>query len=109
MLRPHALPAAVAAVLLLVALGQHPYSYYTFLRWAVTIAAVVVASVAWRSERQWGTWPFVGVAILFNPLAPIYMTRQHWHPVDIICAIAFAGSLYLTTPRAAAVANPPAE
>jgi len=97
MVRPHAIPAVAAAVLLLVALGQHPYSYYTFLRWAVTAAAVVVASVAWKSTSQWVTWPFVGIAILFNPIAPIYMTRQHWRPVDVICAIAFFAALRVET------------
>jgi hypothetical protein len=93
MVRPHAIPAVAAAVLLLIALGQHPYGYYTFLRWAVTAAAVVVASVAWKSTMQWVTWPFVAIAILFNPIAPIYLTRQHWRPVDVICAVAFLATL----------------
>ena len=76
MIRPHAIPAVAAALLLLVALGHHPYGYYTFLRWAVTVAAIAVASAAWKSGLQWVTWPFVAIAILFNPIAPIYMTRQ---------------------------------
>jgi hypothetical protein len=97
MIRPHAIPAASASVLLLVALGHHPYGYYTFLRWAVTIAAVVVAVVAWRSDSPWVTWPFIAIAILFNPIAPVYMTRHSWQPVDIVCAIAFAASLKLRT------------
>ena len=97
MVRPHAIPAVAAAVLLLVALGQHPYSYYTFLRWAITVAAIVVARVAWKSASQWVTWPFVGIAILFNPVAPVYMTRQHWRPVDVICAVAFVATLRMET------------
>ena len=100
MVRPHAIPAGAAAILLLIALGQHPYGYYTFLRWAVTIAAVVVAVVAWKTQSQWVTWPFVGIAILFNPIAPVYMTRASWRPIDIVCAIAFAASLKVeTTPQ----------
>lgn len=93
--KPHAIPAVAAAVLLVVALGQHPYGYYTFLRWAVTIAALVVAWVAWRSPQQWATWPFVGTAVLFNPIAPVYLDRETWRPIDIICAIAFLASLVL--------------
>ena len=99
MIRPHAIPAVAAAVLLFIGLGHHPYGYYTFLRWAVTIAAIVVAVVAWKSSAQWVTWPFVGIAILFNPIAPIYMTRQHWRPIDIVCAIAFLASLKIETRR----------
>lgn len=94
--RPHAIPAVAAATLLLVALGQHPYSYYTFLRWAVCAAAAFVAWLAWHSTAEWATWLFVGIAILFNPLVPIYMTRAHWRPVDILCATVFAASLALS-------------
>jgi hypothetical protein len=80
-------------LLLFLALGQHPYGYYTFLRWAVSIAAIVVAWVAWHSAVQWATWAFVGIAILFNPLAPVYLQRSTWRPIDILCGLAFLGSL----------------
>jgi Family of unknown function (DUF6804) len=98
--RPHAIPALFAAVLLVVALGQHPYSYYTFLRWAVCASALVVAWSAWHSRAQWAAFPFIVVAFLFNPLAPIYMTRAHWRPVDIACATAFVCSLVLRADQA---------
>jgi hypothetical protein len=91
--RPHAIPAIAAALLLVVALGQHPYGYYTFLRLAVCVAAIVVAWVAWNSNAQWATWVFAGVAILFNPLAPVYLQRSTWRPIDVGCALAFLGSL----------------
>jgi hypothetical protein len=93
--RPHLIPALAAAVLLLVALGQHPYGYYTFLRWAVTVAAVVVAWVAWDSAAQWATWVFVGIAILFNPIAPVYLNRETWRPIDVACAAIFVASVAL--------------
>jgi uncharacterized membrane protein YccC len=91
--RPHLIPALTAAALLVVALGHHPYGYYTFLRWAVCASALMVAWVAWQSSAQWATFPFVAIAFLFNPLAPVYMTRAHWRPVDIACAVAFVCSL----------------
>jgi len=97
--RPHAIPAVAAAILLIVALGHHPYGYYTFLRWAVTIAAIIVAVVAWKSNSPWVTWAFVGIAILFTPIAPVYMSRHSWRPIDIICAIAFLASLKIETRR----------
>lgn len=91
--RPHVIPALAAAGLLLIALGQHPYGYYTFLRWVTAIAALAVAWVAWNSRAQWATWLFVGVAILFNPLAPIYLDRATWRPIDVACAVGFLASL----------------
>jgi hypothetical protein len=82
--------------LLLVALGDHPYGYYTFLRWATTIAALFVAWVAWDSGQQWATWPFLAIAILFNPIAPVYLDRETWRPIDVVAAVCFLGSLALT-------------
>lgn len=92
--RPHLIPALAASALLLVALGQHPYGYYTFLRWAVTVAALVVAWVAWDSA-QWAAWVFVGIAILFNPIAPIYLDRETWRPIDVACAVILVASVAL--------------
>jgi hypothetical protein len=93
--RPHAIPALAAALLLLIALGDHPYGYYTFLRWAVCTAAIVVAWVAWRSDVEWAMWPFIGIAILFNPLVPVYLQRSTWQPIDVICALAFGLAISL--------------
>jgi hypothetical protein len=86
------IPAIAAAMLLFVALGRHPYGYYTFLRWAICAAGIVVAWVAWHSLAQWITWPFVAIAILFNPLVPVYLQRSTWRPIDILCGLAFLGA-----------------
>ena len=51
--RPHAVPAVIAGVLLLLAIGAHPYGYFTLLRWVVAVAGVVVAVTAWRTAAQW--------------------------------------------------------
>jgi hypothetical protein len=93
--RPHTIPALAAALLLLIALGHHPYGYYTFLRLAVCAAAIVVAWIAWRSDAEWAMWPFIGIAILFNPLVPVYLQRSTWKPIDLICALAFALAISL--------------
>ena len=93
--RPQTIPALVAAILLLVALGNHPYGYYTFVRWAVSIAAMFLAVFAHKQKRHAITWLFVGVAILFNPIAPVYLQRSTWHVLDVLTALIFIGSLVL--------------
>lgn len=93
--RPHVPPAIASALLLVIALGQHPYGYYTFLRWAVCLTAFLVAWVAFESDHRWAIWPFVVIAILFNPMAPVYLDRSTWKPIDIACAAAFLGSVAL--------------
>lgn len=94
--RPHAIPSLAAAVLLLAAVGAHPYAYYTFLRWAVFLAAVIVAWVAWGSRLRAATWVFLGIAVLFNPVAPVYLDRSSWQLIDVTCAGLFALSLIIT-------------
>ena len=76
-------PAVVAGVLLLIAIAPLEYGYYTFLRIAVTVTAVWVVVAAVRS-RQDG-WVVAGaiVAILFNPVIPVWLTKGIWTPIDI--------------------------
>ncbi|MER3453270.1 MAG: hypothetical protein C4344_06470 [Acidimicrobiia bacterium] len=93
------IPAVVAALLLFVALGRHPYGYYRFLRWWVFLAAIVVSWVAWQSRAQWRIWVFAGIAILFNPLAPVYLARSTWRVIDILSAIAFVGATAIEPQR----------
>ena len=97
--RPHLIPALASAVLLVAALGDHSYSYYTFLRWVVFMSAGMVAWVAWQTEVQPATFQFAAIAILFNPLAPVTMDKDTWGLIDVICAGLFALALFLPSKR----------
>src|SRR5665647_1813184 len=90
MRREHALPAGVAALMLFGALAQHEYSYYTVLRWVVTVAALIVAWAGTRAQQPFVPLPFLMIAFLFNPLLPIVMDRQAWVVIDLICGALFA-------------------
>jgi len=91
--RPHLVLALAAALMLLLALADWPYGYYILLRWVVCGASVFVAVVSYAAQKIWAMWPFVLVAILFNPLVPIYLTRDIWAPIDIVCAVVFLISI----------------
>ncbi len=97
--RPHFVPGTIAAVMLVAALAEWPYAYYRLLRWVTCAAAVFTAYQAWGWKRTWAIWPFALVAILFNPLVPVHLTRQLWQPVDLATASAFlAGAFILAAP-----------
>jgi arginine exporter protein ArgO len=56
------------------------------LRWLACSAAVVLV---WRGAVQgvaWA-WTLVPLAILFNPIAPIHLSRETWRPLDIAAAV----------------------
>jgi hypothetical protein len=86
---PNLIPCIVAGVILLGALGDWPYGYYQLLRWITCGAAVWVAFLADDWENKWATVVFVVVAVLFNPLLPIHLSRDLWQPIDLICAVLF--------------------
>jgi uncharacterized membrane protein YccC len=87
--RPHLIPAIIAALMLLGAVGDWPYGYYQLLRWVTCGAAVFVAFMAYNWQKLWATWLFGIIAVLFNPLVPIHLTKELWQPIDVICALLF--------------------
>ena len=81
---------AVPALMCLAALLPMPYGFYTLLRLVVTIAAVLVA-YGWlqRDRSSFVPFAFGGIAILFNPLIPVHLSRAAWAPIDLAVAAAF--------------------
>lgn len=75
-----------SAALLLLALGDWPYGFYTFLRIAVCITAVFGAAEAFSTDLAgWGV-TLAAIAILFNPVIPVYLSQPTWAPIDVFCA-----------------------
>jgi hypothetical protein len=91
--RPHFIPALVIALLLVIAVFSLPYGYYQFLRWATCATAVYIAVMAYFWNQKWATWVFGAIAILFNPIFPIYLTKEIWRIIDIICGVVFISSI----------------
>lgn len=76
--------------LLLLALADLPIGYYTFLRIVVTIGAIGIIINELQDSLSFWVIIFGIIAILFNPLLPIYLNdKSAWMPIDIICAILF--------------------
>lgn len=85
------------AALLLIAVAPLPYGYYTFLRIAVTLCACTIGWMAYKERDQISAWVVIFglVAILFNPLIPVYLTRDVWLVLDIGVAAIFLTWWYL--------------
>ena len=75
--------------MLLGAIAEWPYGYYILLRWITCITSILVVFQAFEKNIDWTKVVFIVIAILFNPLAPIYLSRSIWIPLDIITAIIF--------------------
>lgn len=81
--------------MLLWALGPNPYAYYTILRWVVCgITAYGAFQAAEIKKNEW-VWIFGFIALLFNPIIPVHLTREIWSVIDIACAITLISSIFL--------------
>lgn len=78
----------VAGIMLLLATASGwPYAYYQFMRFVVCAAAAYGAYTALQSDKTGWVWVLGGIAILFNPIAPIHLDKESWVVPDIIAGI----------------------
>ena len=65
-----------------------PYAYYTLLR--LFVCGVAIGAIVGLGQRNRGLLTaFVLVALLFNPVIPVHLTKGIWAIVDFIVAIFF--------------------
>lgn len=76
-----------------------PYAYYQLMSWVVIGAALVVVWQAYKRNMIWVAWLFALVAVVFNPLAPIYLTANVWRIADVVVALLFVVSFFLIRER----------
>jgi hypothetical protein len=86
---PLLIPSLIAAAMSLGALADWPYGYYQLLRFVVCGAGVYVAYTAYNWQKMWAVWLFGFIALLFNPLIPIHLSREIWQPINVVCAVLF--------------------
>jgi len=86
----------VAIIMLIFAVGRLPYDYYTLLRFIVcgVTAYGVYCAVEIAGKNGWA-WAFGAVAVLFNPIFPIYLKKDTWAPIDLGVALFLFISLFL--------------
>ena len=86
---------AIVALLLFIAVTPMPYGFYTFVRIVVCGCAGVICYQLWASGyRSAWLWVWGMVAILFNPIASIHMTKEVWMAVDALTGSLFAFFAY---------------
>ena len=85
----------IVAVLLCLGVLSLPYGYYTLLRIIVTIAAIINAYNFLEESNMEKVYLFGFLAILFNPLIPIYLGKELWILIDL----AAAGIFFFLSPN----------
>ncbi len=85
----HMIPAGM----LLIAIGRWPYGYYMLLRVVILASALLLAGLIYQQAKTFTLWvgPFVVVAIVFNPIVPLHLTRGVWSILNVATAALFVG------------------
>lgn len=81
--------SAVAGGMLLLALLPWPYAYYQLLRLVVTLAGFFLAGAAHSANQRALLAGLIVAILIFNPLIPLHMEREHWSILNVIGAAVF--------------------
>lgn len=87
--RPETAISLSGALIAFVAVFELPYGFYTFVRLAVTAAAISL--IVFSSRRGTQAWLFglIPIALLWNPVIPVLLTRGLWLPLDLAATAFF--------------------
>jgi FtsH-binding integral membrane protein len=93
-------PQLVAGMMLLWALNpENPYSYYILLRWVCCAIFAYLALTASEQERRGWVWMLGFIAVLYNPIFRVHLTREIWSVVNVVTVVVAAASVFALTPR----------
>ena len=70
------------SIALLLTYGDMPHSYYAVLRIALLVFGAISAYQHFRAGRQILGALAAGVAVLYNPFAPIYLSQATWNVLN---------------------------
>jgi hypothetical protein len=91
----------IPIVVVALATARLPYGYYTFTRLVVCGAAILFAFTSWNERPMGQAFAVVLVllALLFNPIKPVYLKRETWFYLDWLAAGIFALNLIVVRLR----------
>ena len=81
--------AYFSAILLVLGIFSWPYGYFVMLRWIVCGTAIVLANKYFELKLNHWTVIFGCIALIFNPIFPVYLSKAVWVSIDFISAILF--------------------
>lgn len=85
---------AISAAMLFIALLPLPYGYYGLLRITITLCTTLTAYYTFKKRGySCPTAALAIIALLFNPIIEIHLSKGTWQVIDIMTGTVF---LYLT-------------
>lgn len=90
----------IPAAMLIIAPAPWPYLYYRVLRLVVCVCAAAIALQSF-DRRGWHAWTIALalLAVIFNPVLPMHLTRTVWSGLEILGALLLMAHLWLERER----------
>lgn len=81
----------VCTILLLIAIPNWlPNDFYIFLRWVVSASSIILVwKLKGKNTKEKLPYILGVIAILFNPILPIYLNKPIWVLADLTTAFVF--------------------
>jgi uncharacterized membrane protein len=86
---PRRAAQASALALILSVLPVWPYLYQTLLRYLVGVTAIFLVIRADELNKSSWVWLWIAVAIVFNPIVPLYLAPQTQAIMSLACGLVF--------------------
>ena len=77
--------------LLVAASAPWPYFVYVLLRVLICTASAYLSTKRYQERRTPWVWTFGAIALLFNPVFHVRMTRADWQVANVLVAVFLAG------------------
>ena len=97
-LRRLSLISFAVAILLMIAMCHPPMAFFRPMKIAVCAFGIVAACLFWRRGSEWRALLASAIAIIFNPIWPVYLGRANWHLTDCIASLIILTCLQLPKP-----------
>lgn len=66
-----------------------PYGYYVLLRWIMCGLSAYIAYLNIEKQNRFFSWAFGILAVIFNPIIPLYLGKDIWVIIDLIAILLF--------------------
>jgi hypothetical protein len=83
------------AVLLLICLFQMPYGFYQLFKYIALVGFAILAYYEYERKNIPLVIVFMGLVLLFQPVAKVALGRQAWMVVDVVVAAGLVVSLFI--------------
>jgi len=90
------IPQLIATLTLLWALNpRNPYAYYILLRWICCAAFAYVGVQALAHHKEGWAWVLGVMAVVYNPIIRVHLTREIWSVVNLITIAIAVASIFV--------------